>query len=382
MLKGIDAKFVKYINNQRPVNSEDLVDKGFIETYPSDVEQKYLRLGWFGSGLVGAIYVDAVLGDDGNDGASWVGAVKTLQGAVDLLPNVLEHRWTICVAGGVEMEIFNAINLSTKRGDYGTIANAGHLDITFLVGAQTNDFYTNDGERTAFSTDQTELAMSLNPAIAIDLLTLNISAHSDGGFAWGKIKTTGAGFFEHLQGKLRLTGVIFDGTTTANHFIKVNGTASVRLFGCDFVGTGGTLVAGTGQYFSAIALFTDDAGVVGMQLSSETFDATYPSPFPTDAVRLTDIKQFLGLGIGANIINLAMDEGLISSVDQIGIWFNSILSGSVRIDGDITKFDLLGTRTIAVLNDGYCLPATFPTSDPTIAGVLWSNAGIVTVSAG
>ena len=69
---------------------------------------------------------------------------------------------------------------------------------------------------------------------------------------------------------------------------------------------------------------------------------------------------------------------------------NTTFSGPVRSEGgfkDITKAagtDAV-TENISITHDGtnsVVIIKDLPTSDPTVAGQLWSNSGVVTVSAG
>lgn len=43
---------------------------------------------------------------------------------------------------------------------------------------------------------------------------------------------------------------------------------------------------------------------------------------------------------------------------------------------------VVGTVTISTDGDGNLIFTGLPTSDPSVAGALWANAGVVTVSAG
>lgn len=69
---------------------------------------------------------------------------------------------------------------------------------------------------------------------------------------------------------------------------------------------------------------------------------------------------------------------------------NTTFSGPVRSENgfkDITKSAATGAETenISVSHDGTNSVVIFkdlPTSDPTVAGQLWSNLGVLTVSAG
>lgn len=69
---------------------------------------------------------------------------------------------------------------------------------------------------------------------------------------------------------------------------------------------------------------------------------------------------------------------------------NTTFSGPVRSENgfkDITKNATTGAETenISVSHDGTNSVVIFkdlPTSDPTVAGQLWSNLGVLTVSAG
>ena len=69
---------------------------------------------------------------------------------------------------------------------------------------------------------------------------------------------------------------------------------------------------------------------------------------------------------------------------------NTTFKGPVRSENgfkDITKAANTGTVTenISITHDGtnsVVIIKDLPTSDPTVAGQLWSNAGVVTVSAG
>ena len=69
---------------------------------------------------------------------------------------------------------------------------------------------------------------------------------------------------------------------------------------------------------------------------------------------------------------------------------NTTFKGPVRSENgfkDITKAANTGTVTenISITHDGtnsVVIIKDLPTSDPSVAGQLWSNAGVVTVSAG
>ena len=69
---------------------------------------------------------------------------------------------------------------------------------------------------------------------------------------------------------------------------------------------------------------------------------------------------------------------------------NTTFNGPVRSENgfkEITKNATTGavTENISITHDGtnsVVVIADLPTSDPTNAGQLWSNAGVVTVSAG
>ena len=69
---------------------------------------------------------------------------------------------------------------------------------------------------------------------------------------------------------------------------------------------------------------------------------------------------------------------------------NTTFNGPVRSENgfkDITKNATTGTETenISVSHDGTNSVVIFkdlPTSDPAVAGQLWSNSGVLTVSAG
>ena len=61
-------------------------------------------------------------------------------------------------------------------------------------------------------------------------------------------------------------------------------------------------------------------------------------------------------------------------------------SGPVRSEGGfqtITKNATTGAITVtAIINGGTIILPNLPTSDPLVAGQLWNNAGVLTVSAG
>lgn len=69
---------------------------------------------------------------------------------------------------------------------------------------------------------------------------------------------------------------------------------------------------------------------------------------------------------------------------------NTTFNGPVRSENgfkDVTKNATTGTETenISISHDGTNSVVIFkdlPTSDPTVAGQLWSNLGVLTVSAG
>ena len=69
---------------------------------------------------------------------------------------------------------------------------------------------------------------------------------------------------------------------------------------------------------------------------------------------------------------------------------NTTFTGAVRSENgfkDITKNATTGavTENISITHDGtnsVVILTDLPTSDPTVAGQLWSNSGVVTVSAG
>lgn len=69
---------------------------------------------------------------------------------------------------------------------------------------------------------------------------------------------------------------------------------------------------------------------------------------------------------------------------------NTTFSGPVRSENgfkDITKTASTGAETvnISITYDGtnsVVILSDLPTSDPTVAGQLWSNLGVLTVSAG
>jgi len=69
---------------------------------------------------------------------------------------------------------------------------------------------------------------------------------------------------------------------------------------------------------------------------------------------------------------------------------NTTFNGPVRSENgfkDITKNATTGTETenISISHDGTNSVVIFkdlPTSDPAVAGQLWSNSGVLTVSAG
>jgi hypothetical protein len=69
---------------------------------------------------------------------------------------------------------------------------------------------------------------------------------------------------------------------------------------------------------------------------------------------------------------------------------NTTFSGPVRSENgfkDISKASGTGvvTENISISHDGtnsIVIIKDLPTSDPTVAGQLWSNSGVVTVSAG
>jgi hypothetical protein len=69
---------------------------------------------------------------------------------------------------------------------------------------------------------------------------------------------------------------------------------------------------------------------------------------------------------------------------------NTTFNGPVRSENgfkDVTKNATTGTITenISITHDGtnsVVIIKDLPTSDPTVAGQLWSNSGVVTVSAG
>jgi hypothetical protein len=69
---------------------------------------------------------------------------------------------------------------------------------------------------------------------------------------------------------------------------------------------------------------------------------------------------------------------------------NTTFNGPVRSEGgfkEITKNATTGavTENISITHDGsnsVVIIKDLPTADPSVAGQLWSNAGVVTVSAG
>lgn len=65
---------------------------------------------------------------------------------------------------------------------------------------------------------------------------------------------------------------------------------------------------------------------------------------------------------------------------------SSTFSGPVRSENgfqSISKDATTGAITVtATINGGTIILPNLPTSDPLVAGQLWSNAGVLTVSAG
>ena len=69
---------------------------------------------------------------------------------------------------------------------------------------------------------------------------------------------------------------------------------------------------------------------------------------------------------------------------------NTTFSGPVRSKGGFVEIDenattVASTENISITHDGtnsVVIIKDLPTSDPTVAGQLWSNSGVVTVSAG
>ena len=69
---------------------------------------------------------------------------------------------------------------------------------------------------------------------------------------------------------------------------------------------------------------------------------------------------------------------------------NNTFSGPVRSKGGFVEIDENATtgsitENISITHDGtnsVVIIKDLPTSDPTVAGQLWSNSGVVTVSAG
>ena len=69
---------------------------------------------------------------------------------------------------------------------------------------------------------------------------------------------------------------------------------------------------------------------------------------------------------------------------------NTTFEGPVRSKGGFKEIDVNATtgavtENISITHDGtnsVVIVSDLPTSDPAVAGQLWSNAGVVTVSAG
>jgi len=69
---------------------------------------------------------------------------------------------------------------------------------------------------------------------------------------------------------------------------------------------------------------------------------------------------------------------------------NIIFEGAVRFKGGFKEIDVNAitgavTENISITHDGtnsVVIIKDLPTSDPSVAGQLWSNSGVVTVSAG
>ena len=69
---------------------------------------------------------------------------------------------------------------------------------------------------------------------------------------------------------------------------------------------------------------------------------------------------------------------------------NTTFSGPVRSKGGFVEIDVNATtgaitENISITHDGtnsVVIIKDLPTSDPTVAGQIWSNSGVLTVSAG
>ena len=340
-MKGIDAKFVKYIGGQRPVDPEDVLDKQALYSTVSadDVVQDQ-----YGVDSI-KFMVDPVSGDDGNDGKSWATAKKTLQSAIDLIPFNLGgvRAYVLCKAGTSAENI-----IVSKNGDVLFVRPFSDV---------TDDFYLN-GETPAFTDDPFILTGDINTKASA---RVEFSGRSLGGTPFGSFDVRTTGYFGIITEQY--SSVFFGGCI-------VGGTGTYLALANSLSG----LIVGSSRIQGDILV--GDACAL-MQLNADVpIDAAYPKPFATrNAVSGdTAITAFSKVNACVTI-----------NVDQI-----TVEAGAFTIDADkISCHAVSGDFTGVLTGSDVCLIVgeslvvrNLPSSDPAIAGVVWSNSGVMTVSAG
>ena len=289
--------------------------------------------------------LDPINGNDDNNGKTWATAKKTLQSVVDVIPKIL---------GVLNVHIF------TQSGNCGGATFAfegGKILIRKVHGAVTDTFITND-ENVTFNTNP----LVINGDLVIKLNSfLQIAGQSENGLPYGSVEFAPTGYFGILtqnNGSLEIMGV--NTTSCSNYWLFANG-GSVYVGKCSIKGD---IIVGDQ---SKIFAFNGDVSC----------DVNFPSPFTTRNAVNDDVKvTSFSTGINGTV-NI--------DVSQI-----EITSGSFTIDGDkIPQSAIAGDIGNTIVGSkpslhigNQAMLRNLPTTDPLISGALWSNSGIVTVSAG
>ena len=340
-IKGIDAKFVGYKNGQRPVNSDDLVDVTYLGSVPDPADIEVNNWG----NLSLRYMLDPISGDDSYDGKTWATAKKTLQAVIDIIPTEL---------GVLDVLI---LTMSGSCGGGTFKFRGGKIHVMKLMSDVVEPYYTN-GESIVFNDDPLIVDGDI---IAMAGTLLQFAGQSLAGLPYGSIQFELSGFFGILiqqEAFVELQGC--EVTASGTYILFANGNG-VWIGGCSIKGD--IIIGDQNKLFSFDGDFTADP--------------LYPKPFAGRNAVNDDVllKGF----------NKAVNSGL-----NIDVALITVTSGSFTINGDNLGVGAvggdIGTTFVGSNPSFHCgnqaMLRNLPIADPTIAGALWSNAGVVTVSAG
>lgn len=401
---------------------------------------------WDNSSLMGVrLMVDPVLGDDSNDGCSWETPFKSIQAAVDALPDDLHGRHAVILLHPGDYLLTNTLNINKTNGVFylawcGTFLNesSGNTDIkryyAWARNGVANPIRNNDPVRIKFDPSVTHVwtLMKIINIGADNSFSLILGSRdfnyevNEVGFAyWDKF------IFEGYSGRtpsdysalIYSNYIIFNSNDPITFDLK-NARLAWNFDWCKGWFLSFKIIGGTGEVSSSTSGWRGMFNFAPLcefeiKYSTCSFAAGFEPPFKNQEIYdftgnlfaanpLSNGSKVYATGLKSTYVHI--DNSGISQPDKCNLYLGNYAMDGSEIDYDNSLFTFVdqcinkhiikeydaGLSLVSnksymngdlYIEDGNFVFAgglipTLPTSDPLVAGALWNDSGSVKISAG